>query len=90
MHKRLSYAHETEVRAITMRLPKGDGGVDIDIGKETRHGIWVPTSLEQLVEEVFVSPTASDWFADLVKRVMQRYEAGKPVRRSRLADEPFW
>lgn len=51
-------------------------------------GISVPVSVEELVELIYVSPLADDWFLDLVRAVVKRYELNVEVRRSDLHAVP--
>lgn len=84
VHKRLSFAHERELRAIIWstdhinrpQIPEGAISVSIDF------------PVEELVTSVHVSPTAPTWFGRLVERVMQRYNLNVPVVRSNLYDRP--
>ena len=48
-------------------------------------GVLVPTSLDILIDKIFVSPTAEDWFLELIKSTLKKYEVGpKEVMRSGL------
>ena len=75
VHKRSSFAHETELRAIVWssenvnktQIPDGAMGVTIDV---------VP---EELIKSVHVSPTAPRWFGELVEQVLRRYGPSIPV-----------
>lgn len=79
LHKRLSFQHEQEVRAIVH-----------DFGSEgpAPASRLVAVDLQTLVDTVVVSPVAPDWFADLVDAVAARYELGAPVTQSALAASP--
>ena len=84
VHKRLSFAHETELRAIIWskenkpQIPDEATSVQVDI---------VP---QDLVKSVHVSPTASTWFGHLVEQLLKRYTLTIPVVRSRLYDRPTY
>ena len=90
LHKRLSFAHEQEVRAM------------IDVGTlENLHpsmreppsgeqGVYVPTDLNALIERVHVSPQAPEWFSDLVRRTSEKYGVTAPVTRSSLDQDPVY
>lgn len=94
VHKRLSFAHETELRAIfwsfedvtqtqiaegvTSVIAEGATSVTIDI---------VP---EELIKSVHVSPNAPKWFGQLVEQVLRRYALFIPVVRSSLYDRPLY
>ncbi len=97
IYKRKSFEHEKELRAVIWYRPQpqpvstSNGSVyrvrDCDI---LLNGFQVPVDLERLVETVYVSPTAQDWFEDLVKSVMTKYDCGMNVTKSSLADDPIF
>jgi len=94
MHKRKSFEHERELRAIWTKIDKiSEAGPAVASGHEYQTApettIWKRVNLESLVESVFISPTAKPWFTDLVKGVLMRYGLSLPVRQSDLAAEPF-
>lgn len=81
MHKRLSFAHERELRAITFGQ---------DQPEASPPGKAIACDLEQLVDAVYISPTASDWFKDVVSSVTAKYGLAKTVTQSRLAEDPVY
>lgn len=79
-HKRKSFQHENELRAIVKQL-------DTEfIGK----GCSIPIELSLLVERVYVAPESPPWFFELVERAMKKYGLDKPVIKSSLADDPVY
>lgn len=86
VHKRLSFAHETELRAIVWssedvnktQIPEGAMAVTIDL---------IP---EELIKAVHVSPTAPKWFGQLVEQILRRYALPVPAVRSDLYDRPSY
>ena len=89
LHKRQSFEHEKEVRAMTMKLP--DSGVSLDMPQETRvPGSYFAVDLSLLIEEVVVAPYADDWILELAQAVADRYGLTAPVIRSRLSESPVW
>jgi hypothetical protein len=50
-------------------------------------GVHIPIDLDALIEKIYVSPTAEDWFYDLVKSVSLKYGIEKEVLQSSLADK---
>ena len=89
LHKRQSFEHEREVRAITLNLLACDG--KIDLSQEVHaEGEYYTVNLSLLVQEVIVAPYASDWFLGLVQSVAVRYGLKASVTRSRLAEPPTW
>lgn len=91
LHKRLSFEHEREVRAIIEELPPtGDRGTHPGLPDLWEFGRNCTVDLDVLVHEIVVSPFALEWFADLVRSVVKRYGLGAPVVRSTLAEAPAW
>ena len=80
-HKRISFQHEQEVRALYMVHPANERP-----GEEV--GGYCRVDLSKLVEEIVVAPFAEDWFVDLVRSLGARYGVGDRVRASTLSDDP--
>jgi hypothetical protein len=76
--KRKSFAHEKEVRAIVVDRECNDMGKIIGC------------DLTNLIEEIFVSPSAPSWFVHLVNDVNKKYEIDICVSTSELIEEPFF
>jgi hypothetical protein len=74
--KRKSFEHEQEYRML-LTLEKDEQDRDI-------RGKFVPVVLEQLIEEVYVSPTAPTWVAEVVRKAVQTYNLDVPVIQSDL------
>jgi hypothetical protein len=68
MHKRLAFAHEREVRVVT--LLGEHVAADSPPGPP---GLLVSVDLERLVDGVFVTPYAQQWYADVVRAVVERF-----------------
>ena len=80
MHKRKSFEHEREVRAIVAQDPVGDPPV----------GLLVPIEIRRLVTEVRVAPTAPDWFRAVVDEISERMSVDLKSGRSDLDRDPIW
>ena len=82
-HKRKSFEHEKEVRAIIQELPPSDGSVDLGVynGKLVEE---VSVSLNDLITVIHVSPSASPWFVDMVRDVSKKYNISANVQQSSL------
>lgn len=85
MHKRKSFEHEKEVRAVfhpglpnPSKLPPQEPG---------RH---VEVDLKILVEQVRIAPSAATWFLELVRTVCERYGHNWIVQRSSLDTDPIY
>lgn len=88
VHKRHSFSHENEVRAVYMDVPIKDGHFD----QSAPHpgGVEKKVDLSTLIEVVHVAPTSPTWFKVLVEQVCRRYGLAKPVVQSSLDAEPFF
>lgn len=75
VHKRLSFEHEREFRALMWRY---DGFNEA--------GVRVKVIVEDLVDGIYVCPDAPSWFMRLVETVTQRLGFGIPVYQSDLGD----
>ena len=80
-HKRMSFQHEREVRAMILRIPSQDR-------PDESKGCYCKVDLAKLLEEIVVAPFAEEWFVDLVRSIAGRYGLGDRVRTSTLSDDP--
>jgi hypothetical protein len=91
MQKRLSFAHEHECRAVVWCCGDRNDGEQVPL--ETLEGnpssINVPVNFADFAERVVVSPSAPNWFADLVSAVTRRYGHATPVVKSTLTAAPY-
>ncbi len=87
MHKRKSFAHENEVRVIHQKYPTSKKG--ILFGKQNdKDGISVNVNLTLLIDKVYVAPTASTWYRNLLEEVLKKYVIDKKVELSNLDEKP--
>jgi hypothetical protein len=83
VHKRKSFEHEREVRALVLKVPARD--------EETiAHGLKIKVDLERLVKAIYVAPSAPSWFAELVDALIQRYGYHFQVKHSNLDEQPLF
>ena len=88
VHKRKSYEHEQEVRAIVTKWPADE---KYDFKKDTiDYGLKIKTDIETLIERIYIAPSAPDWFAELVKAVVTRYGYQFDIMYSRLDEKPLF
>jgi len=97
--KRESFSHEAELRAIHHDSPKYTKR-DENTGEEVRAaahhvrnsegGKSFAVDLDHLVENLYVSPVAESWYAELVTSVTQRYSCTFPVNQSSLDATPIF
>jgi hypothetical protein len=89
MHKRKSFEHEREVRAVLLELPANDSGVEVGKRNSLR-GKAVPIIINDLITTIHVAPTAPAWLAGLVAEVASKYDLFAEVKRSDLYSEPVF
>jgi hypothetical protein len=87
VHKRKSFEHEREVRAVmaeihdpaeTPRPIPPEGGLSID------------TDLNKLIEAVHVAPFAPNWFKETVEHTVRKFGFQFPVYHSKIGEKPLW
>jgi len=89
LHKRKSFEHEKEIRAVILDVAIKDDKIDLNSIKFS-HGIYVPIDLDILIEKIYISPTSPDWFHTLVKSITKKYEIDKDVVKSNLSNDPVY
>lgn len=89
VHKRKSFEHEREVRAVIQKLPSDETGIKTGL-PTSEHGRLVSINPESLVTCVYISPSAPEWFAELVKKVTKHYGFGFEVNQSLLSKKPVF
>lgn len=81
LHKRMSSAHERELRALVWLLIN----MDTDTKVPAPEGVNVRVDLAHLVRRVFVSPSAGSWYVDVGTALLEKFGYGAiPVIQSRL------
>lgn len=99
MHKRRSFAHERELRVVMPRTPAVENEpirlppdpLSEDFPNDLpKIGVSVTLDIEHLIEKIYVAPSSSSWFDDLVRKVVLRHELDKFVKRSNLDADPFY
>lgn len=79
MFKRLSFKHESEVRAV------------IQTSEHQEHPVIPePIDINELISEIYVSPNAPHWYFELIKSVAKTYGLSSPILQSSLSEEPIY
>ena len=93
LYKRKSFEHEKELRAIIMKFAL----VEQTKGKHILYidpewiGNYVKSDLSVLIENIVVSPTAPDWFAELIRSIMNKFGLTDiEIRQSDLTKDPLY
>ena len=90
------FSHEQEVRLVTLNTktthcasPEGkpytaEQVAGANMNNFENPGLYVGVYLDSLISEVVLCPSAQDWFANLVSRIVELSGLAAPVSRSRL------
>jgi hypothetical protein len=89
MYKRLSFAHEREVRALIWDIPTDEDGHSIS-PTHPEAGMLIPIHLDTLVHDVYVSPTAPEWYREAADDVARLYGLNAEIRKSSLDTDPTY
>lgn len=92
MCKRKSFDHERELRAIVTCHTAISGKYKVnELGFESSvTGRLIPVSLNKLIENVYVSPSAPDWYFEAVQVAMKKFGLARKVKRSALDCRPLY
>jgi hypothetical protein len=88
LFKRKSFEHEREARTIIQELPYDDEKLNTE-RNNTIFGKNVQINTARLIQKIYISPNAADWFTDLVKEVSSKYDINAPVIKSDLYTSPI-
>ncbi len=88
-YKRKSFEYEKELRAMCF-LHRDRVSHDILDEDVPEIGSYIPVDLDILIDKLFVSPTAPEWFFDLTKSVAKKYCINKEILQSSLSDDPVY
>jgi hypothetical protein len=95
LHKRKSYAHEKELRAIAAKIPEALNFWDENpkyAFKKTGlpKGLEVKINVNSLIEKVYVPPRSEEWFRKLAISITRKYGLKKEIKRSDLEKDPLY
>ncbi len=85
VHKRKSFEHEREIRAVT-----SDWGHHNEKETNPNNGRHININLENLIEKVYIAPTAQAWFVELVERITKKYTFKFTIMPSSLDEKPIF
>lgn len=95
--KRKSFSHESELRALYSNPPyylrkDEKNGQEIRAAahheRNTEAGTSFDIDINQLIENIYVSPLAEPWYAKLVETITKNYDCIVPVKQSSLDAKP--
>lgn len=93
-HKRKSFEHEREVRAIFIYFAENEIPLDASNPLDARFhrpGHRVKVDVVRLIKHVFISPTSPQWYLKVVQDVCEKYGIDQSkVLQSDLITDPIW
>jgi len=93
-HKRLSFKHEAELRALVVKHPPNFSGAlseYLEFQGDIANGIIVSICTETLIAEIRISPESPCWFYSLVRDLVnERFGLNINVERSDLLKDPLF
>jgi hypothetical protein len=98
MHKRLSFAHENEVRLVLWAVEASGPKEPVTVDDQNATPQWtdmppgyaVPVDLTKLTDQIFIAPDAPAWYQPLIDKIVKRYGLPWQVVQSDLAQDPVW
>lgn len=92
IHKRQSFIHERELRAVICDPPLKilDDGQSADRKPNPESGRLVPIDLDTLIQNIYVAPTCSEWFRQLVGNVVDKYGLSVSIAHSAIDQPPTY
>ena len=86
MHKRKSFEHERELRAVRCDVQACEKGME----RPPNCGESIPVDLGKLIQNIYVAPSAPEWFLKLVEDICTKFELNVPISRSSQDAEPMY
>jgi len=83
IHKRKSFVHEREIRALVFKVPS-EGKPFSDEGKKISVDVGI------LVQKIFIAPNSPIWFLELVKSAVKKFGFNFDVKQSKMDESPLF
>ena len=101
IHKRKSYEHENELRAVIVKDAEKKRYVEIEDGwkiellpefdfKNHDDGIKACNNMIDLIEKIYVAPSSREWFSNLVSTIAKKFKITCEIEPSGLGKRPLW
>jgi hypothetical protein len=97
LHKRKSFEHEREIRAIVSREPPSveeeppSNWQTFNLKVDTIFdGIPIKVDIKTLIQKIHVAPNTPTWLFDLVKEVIAKYDYDFEVIQSQMDSDPMF
>ena len=85
MHKRKAFEFEKEVR-----LVKTDSNYWNENSPESPPGIYCPWDLIKFAESIYVNPYTENWYYEVVKDVLDKYDCNIDINWSTIKGIPYY
>lgn len=82
-HKQKAFSYENEIRMLHQVV--GTGLFQDWAKEEVEEGLFVEVDLDDLIDEIILSPGSPTWFHKLVEDVAKKYGLNKNIRQSILS-----
>ena len=82
VHKHKAYSYEDEVRLIH-EVSNVSWKHDWE-NEKYENGIKINVNLDQLIDEIVISPFASEWFTELIRDILDKYSLNCKLIDSKL------
>jgi hypothetical protein len=84
IYKRKEFESEKELRALVFFR-----STEENIQHYTNiNGLEAKVNLDTLIENIYSSPNSTQWFLDLVNKILIRYKLHKRIEKSKLSERP--
>ena len=81
--KNIGYSYENEVRFLYDMRP------NCTLHQRLGDGFFIKMDVKSVIERILISPTADDWFFDLIKGVLSKYDLDDRIVWSNLRTPPY-
>ena len=89
LHKRKSYKYEEELRALIWTMEEGKNYLSNNQYANI-DGLAVKVNLDNLIDKIYIAPTAPTWIIDLLNSLLSKYGLTKPIVQSNLSEGEFY
>lgn len=93
--KRKEFDFEKEFRIVSIKRPNHTELKELNLKEKFQKiissaetSIKIDTNLDELIQEIYVSPFAEKWYHDLVSKLAKKYGVKSPVHKSQIDNDP--
>jgi len=84
IYKQKAYSFEEEIRLI-YQVPYNENWTHDWEKEEVLEGVYMHADIDQLIDEVIISPYSPKWFFELINDISKKYGLNKPINKSQLS-----